>query len=373
MIVLHKPYWGKNESNLVVQALKTSDGVGDGIYTKQLVHEIQKITHAKYGFAVPSCTHGLELACRALGIGPGDEVIVPAFTLSSTANCVVLTGARPVFADIDEATYCIDPASISRLITKKTKGIIVVHYAGMPCDMEKIKKIAKQHKLFIIEDAAHCIGSYYKGKMLGTFGDVGVFSFHGTKNVCSGEGGMVVTNNKKLAEKMDIFRANGTNRSAFLDHRVSLYTWVSPGSSFLLSDILAALLLSQMKHLSVISKKRTAIAHTYMKAFQHIPTLQLPVVPSGAKPNWHIFAVRLETPEKASAFTAFMKAHGITASRHYVPLHTSLMGKRLSGKQFIHLPVAQQVAETLIRLPIYPGLTKKEVSHIIKTVHLFYA
>lgn len=368
MIPLHKPYWGTREKKSISDALSKSDGVGDGVYTKKLVDLTKKITHASYAYTVPSCTHGLELTCRAFGIGPGDEVIVPSFTLSSTANCVVLTGARPVFADIDEKTYCVDPASIFRLITKKTKGIIVVHYAGMPCDMEKIQKIAKQHKLFIIEDAAHCIGSYYKGKMLGTLGDVGVFSFHGTKNVCSGEGGMVVTNNKQLAEKMDIFRANGTNRSAFLDHRVSLYTWVGPGSSFLMSDILAALLLPQMKRLFEITKKRTEIANRYTKALKGIAHISLPIVPVGATPNWHIYAIRFKDVVEAGVFTAEMKKHDITVARHYVPLHSSPMGRKISGKQFQRLPIVENVAETLIRLPIYPGLAKKQQTFIIKTV-----
>ncbi|KKR03408.1 MAG: 4-keto-6-deoxy-N-Acetyl-D-hexosaminyl-(Lipid carrier) aminotransferase [Microgenomates group bacterium GW2011_GWC1_39_12] len=365
-ISLHKPYWGKEESRIVADSLKKSNGVGDGLYTKRLDDVIKRLTHSSYVFAVPSCTHGLELACRVMGIGIGDEVIVPGFTLSSSANCVVLTGARPVFADIEENTYCIDPKSIIQLISKKTKGIIVVHYAGMPCRMEEIQSIAKQHKLFIIEDAAHCIGAYYKGKMLGTIGDVGVYSFHGTKNICSGEGGMVVTNNKKLVEKMDIFRANGTNRSAFLDHRVALYTWVGLGSSYLLSDLLAALLIAQLKKLIIITKKRTAIAHRYTKSFLSYPGVHVPTVPRGALPNWHIYAIRFDKPTIAKQFTQYMNEHNISAVRHYVPIHTSPMGRELSGKLHRPLPVVERVAETLVRLPIYPGLSKKQIERVIK-------
>lgn len=368
MIPLTKPYWGTKEIQSITQAIHNSDGVGDGIYTTKLITYVKKITGAHYAYTVPSCTHGLELACRAFGIGTGDEVIVPSFTLSSTANCVVLTGARPVFADIDKETYCIDPSSIEKLVTKKTKGIIIVHYAGMPCDMEKIKHIARKHKLFIIEDAAHCIGAYYKGHMLGTLGDIGVYSFHGTKNVCCGEGGMVVTNKKKLADRMDIFRANGTNRSAFLDHRVSLYTWVGPGSSFLMSDILASLLLPQITHLPVIAKKRTIIARQYMRVFKGVPYIHLPIIPKGATPNWHIFAIRFDTPMQAKTFGTRLKERGITAVRHYVPLHSSPMGRMLSGKAFHPLPVVETVAETLVRLPIYPGLTQPQVAYIMETV-----
>lgn len=372
IISLHKPYWGKEEALALARALKQSNGVGDGFYTNKLDNVIKQLTHSSSVFAVPSCTQGLELACRVMGIGIGDEVIVPGFTLSSSANCVVLTGARPVFADIEEDTYCIDPKSIVRSITKKTKGIIVVHYAGMPCRMEEIQKIARKHKLFIIEDAAHCIGAYYKDKMLGTFGDVGVFSFHGTKNVCSGEGGMVVTNNKKLAEKMDIYRANGTNRSAFLDHRVALYTWVGLGSSYLMSDLLAALLVAQLKKLTIITKKRTAVAYRYTKAFLSYPGVHVPTVPIGALPNWHIYAIRFDKPSVAKQFTAYMKEHRITAIRHYVPVHASPMGKMLSGKLHQSLPVVERVAETLVRLPIYPGLSNQEVSYVCHTATSFF-
>lgn len=372
IISLHKPYWGKEEASALAGSLQQSNGVGDGLYTKKLDEIMKRLTHSSYVFAVPSCTQGLELACRAMGIGVGDEVIVPGFTLSSSANCVVLTGARPVFADIEDNTYCIDPKSIVRLITKKTKGIIVVHYAGMPCRMEEIQKIAKKHKLFIIEDAAHCIGAYYKRKMLGTFGDIGVFSFHGTKNVCSGEGGMVVSNNKKLAEKMDIYRANGTNRSAFLDHRVALYTWVGLGSSYLMSDLLAALLVVQLKKLTLITKKRTSVASRYTKAFSSYPGVHVPIAPIGALPNWHIYAIRFDKASVAKQFTTYMNKHNITAIRHYVPIHTSPMGRMLSGKSYQPLPIVERVAETLVRLPIYPGLSNRDVSYVCHTATSFF-
>lgn len=372
IISLHKPFWGKEEQAVLLEAMKQSDGVGEGVYTKKLNGIVKKLTHSKYVFAVPSCTQGLELACRAMGIGAGDEVIVPGFTLSSSVNCVVLTGAHPVFADIKEDTYCIDSKSILRLITKKTKGIIVVHYAGMPCDMEEIQKIAKQHELFIIEDSAHAIGAYYKGKMLGTFGDIGVFSFHGTKNIACGEGGMVVTNNKNLADFMDVYRMNGTNRSAFLDHRISLYTWMGPGSNYLLPDILAALLLAQLSKLQWITKKRTEVAKAYSQAFSGYTHIHLPVIPEGAHPNWHIYAIRFDSPILAQKFTAYMKAHRITAIRHYVPVHSSPMGKSISGNTYTPLPVVERVAETLVRLPIYPALSDRDLSYVCRTAERFF-
>lgn len=371
MIPLHKTYWGIEEAAMVRKALTLSNGVGDGLYTKKLISLIQTLTHTRYAFAVPSCTQGLELACRVMHLSANDEVIVPSFTLSSTANCVVLTGARPVFADIDRTTYCIDPSSIEKLITKKTRGIILVHYAGMPCDMERINRLAKKHKLFIIEDAAHCIGSYYKGKMLGTFGDIGVFSFHGTKNVACGEGGMVVTNNKQLAEQMDIFRANGTNRTAFLDHRVSLYTWVGMGSSYLLSDLLAALLIPQLRHLRIITKKRSWVASEYTKMLSQYASINTPVVPKGCDPNWHIYAIRFHHPTHAIEFTQHMKKNHITAIRHYVPLHSSPMGRLLSGTNYVPLPIVEDVAETLVRLPIYPSLSKREVQKVCSIAQAF--
>lgn len=363
-ILLTKPYWGKEEEKAVVDALKRGMGTGDGPWSRKLSEELKELTGSKYAYPVTSCTHGLELAMAALGIGPKDEVILPGFTMTSTANCVVLRGARPVFVDIEEKTYNIDPRDIKRVITRKTRGIIVVHYAGMPCRMEEILDTAKKHKLFVVEDAAHAIGAKYRNKMLGTFGDVGVYSFHGTKNVSCGEGGAVITNNKELAEKMAIFRANGTNRDKFLAGLIDKYSWIGGGSSFFLSDILASIVFVQLTKLKRIIQKRAQIVSYYNNFLApYSDFIQLPFVPKGAFPNWHIYAIRFYQRQHYQIFIDKMRNAGIEVSPHYVPLHTSAAGRKFS-QPVRKLPVTNIISQTLVRLPIYPGLSKKKLKYI---------
>lgn len=366
-IPLTKPYWGKREEKAVVEAIRSFHGSGDGPFTTKLIKKLSELTGSRYVLPVTSCTHGLELAMIALGVKPGDEVIMPSYTMSSTANCVVLQGGKPVFSDIENRTFGIDPIDVQKCITKRTKGIIVVHYAGMPCDIESILGIAKKYKLFVIEDAAHAIGAYYKGKALGTFGDIGVYSFHGTKNVSCGEGGAVVTNRKDLADSMEIYRANGTNRNAFLKGDIKKYSWVGKGSSYFLSDILASIVNVQLDQIITINNKRKQIAGYLTKHLKQYETLiNLPRVPRNTKPNWHIYAIRFFSPEHRTIFCQTMKQAGIEATFHFVPLHSSLMGKKLGGGKR-QVPVTDQVARTLVRLPIYPGLTRKELQYITST------
>jgi dTDP-4-amino-4,6-dideoxygalactose transaminase len=363
-IPLTKPAWGKAEEKAVIHALRNTIGTGDGPNTAKLEKLMKKLTGSRHVFAVTSCTHGLELAARAIGIKAGDEVIVPSFTLSSTANAVVLAGAKTVFADIEPDSYSIDPKSILKKISKKTKAIIIVHYAGMPAKIEEIIKIAKKYKLWVIEDAAHCLGSYYKGKMLGTWGDIGVFSLHGTKNISCGEGGILVTNNDKLADFMDIFRACGTNRKAYLQGLVSLYSWVGVGSSYYLSDLLAAIINPQLKRIREINSQRTKVAQFYQKKLElYTDLINLPKLPADLEPNWHIFAIKFKKIPDRNLFMKQMHLKGIGVSSHYVPLHQSPMGKKISG--LVKLPVTEDVAQTLVRLPIYPGLAKRELEFIM--------
>lgn len=365
-IPLTKPYWGKEEEKAVIAALRTGMGTGDGPYSRKLSKKLKELTGSKYAYPVTSCTHGLELGLAALGLKIGDEVILPSFTMTSTANCVVLRGATPVFADIDDRSYNIDPQDLERIITKKTRGIIVVHYAGMPCRMEEISALAKKHKLFVVEDAAHAIGAKYRGKALGAWGDVGVFSYHGTKNVSCGEGGAVITNNQELAGKMEIYRANGTNRNAFLKGLVDKYSWVGPGSSFFLSDILAGIVCTQLGKLQKIITKRIQIASYYNKIFAPFQKLiQLPIVPVDAFPNWHIYAIRFSQRQLCQMFIDGMRKAEIEVSPHYVPLHTSEAGRKFS-RPVRKLPITELVSQTLIRLPIYPGLSKNELGYIAR-------
>ena len=366
-IPLTKPFWGKREERATVEAIRSFHGSGDGLFTAKLIRKLSDLTGSRYVLPVTSGTHGLELAMIALGVKPGDEVIMPSYTMSSTANCVVLQGGKPVFADIENRTFGIDPTDVQQCITKRTKGIIVVHYAGMPSSIESIIAIAKKHHLFVVEDAAHAIGAYYKGKALGTFGDIGVYSFHGTKNVSCGEGGAVVTNRKDLADHMEIYRANGTNRKAFLKGEIKKYSWVGKGSSYFLSDILTNIVSVQLDQIITINNKRKQIASYFTKHLKQFNMLvELPKVPRDTKPNWHIYALRFFKPEHRTIFCQIMKQRGVEATPHFVPLHSSLMGKKLGGGKR-QLAVTDQVARTLVRLPIYPGLTKKELVYITKT------
>jgi dTDP-4-amino-4,6-dideoxygalactose transaminase len=372
-IPLTKPYWGKREEKAVVRALRETNGVGDGKYTEILLSMLRKSTGATWACAVPSCTHGLELAMMGFAatgrLNPGEEVIVPSYTLSSTANCVVLAGGTPVFADIDPITFMLDPGDVEKRITKKTRGIILVHYAGMSAPMEALYNLAKKHHLWIAEDAAHAIGASYKGKALGFVTDVGVFSFHGTKNVSCGEGGVVLTSDTALADAMDIYRVCGTNRKAFLEGKVDLYSWVGKGTSFLLSDILSAILVEQMKQIRTINKQRNQIASFYNKTLHSFEDIiQLPVVPKGTTPNWHIYAIVFKTPAARKYFVTEMRKKGIEVSTHYVPLHSSQMGKSYTKKSAKPLPVVERIAGTLVRLPIYPDLTTKQRTYIAKVL-----
>lgn len=366
-IPLSKPYWGKEEERAVLSALKNTSGAGDGPWSKKLSESLKLLTGSKYVYPVTSCTAGLELAMSVLGAGAGDEVILPSFTMTSTANCIVVKGAKPVFAEIRGDTYNIDPDSIRRLINKKTKGIIIVHYAGMPVDLEEIITLTKRNKLFLVEDAAHAIGAKLGGKMLGTFGDIGVYSFHGTKNISCGEGGAVVTDSKLLAGKIEIYRAHGTNRNKFLAGLVDKYSWVGEGSSYFLSDLLASIICAQLTKFDRIIAKRSRIAKEYAKALLPFQSLiNLPVVPEGASANWHIYAIRFLNPKHRDIFIAKMRRKGIEVSSHYMPLHNSLMGQKLHdhGRD---LSITDMVSRSLVRLPIYPGLTRKQLDYIINS------
>jgi dTDP-4-amino-4,6-dideoxygalactose transaminase len=366
-VPLHKPFWGKKAEQAVIAAMRTGNGVADGKYSLMLRKKLQAVTRASFALPVTSCTHAMEIAVACLGAKTGDEVIVPSFTLASTATAVMIRGATPVFADIDPITYSLDPEDVERVITKRTVGIITVHYAGMAgSNFDKLLKLAKKHKLWVVEDAAHCIGSFYRGKHLGTFGQAGAFSFHGTKNVASGEGGAVVTDNARLADKMDIFRAIGTDRAAFLQGKVSIYQWVGEGSSYMLSDILANLINIQIDQIKTINKERILIANKYNKVLkEYNKVVQLPHTPKGmTQPNWHIYGLKFPSIKQREAFVSSMRKKHIEVSTHYIPLHTAPMGKKLNAHKR-KLPVTQDVAATLVRMPLFAGMNKRELDHVL--------
>lgn len=361
-IPLHKPFWGKEEERAAIAAMRRGTGVGDLNYSEELSEELKRQLEIGYALPTSSGTAALELACDCF-LKKGDEVILPSFTFSSCANAILLSGAKPVFCDINLKTYNIDPKNIEKLVTKKTKAIMVVHYAGFACDMDTITKIAQKRKIHVLEDAAHALGAKYKGKMLGTISDAGCYSFHGTKNAASGEGGAFVTNDKRANDLAEIIREKGTNRSAFMRGEKKKYTWVHVGKSLILSDILSAIALEQIKKLNQITEMRRKNALYFLKVLKKLESkITLPHEPEGAYGNWHIFAIRVPRVVRDEVIKR-LRSFGIEASFHYLPLHTSTMGKKL-GYKAGDLPVTEEVAATLIRLPMYPDLKKSEMNFI---------
>src|SRR3990170_433796 len=362
-IPLHKTFWGREEERAAIAALRSGTGVGDLVFCEALAKEISKKLDVAYVLPTGSGTAALELSC-ALLLKRGHEVILPSFTFASCANAILLAGAKPVFCDIDINTYNIDPADIEKKITKKTRAIMVMHYAGMACDMDKIMRVANENNLYVIEDAAHALGATYNGKNLGTIGNIGCFSFHGTKNAASGEGGAFVTNDKEIFKTAEIVREKGTNRSSFMRGERKKYSWVKVGRSLILSDILSAIALEQIKKLDKITLLRRKNSEYFLKRLKRLSSrIILPQISEGTNPNWHIFAIR--TPRTLRDKTIKeLRNFGIEASFHYLPLHQSQMGKKL-GYRKGDLPVSEEVASTLMRLPLYPKLKKSEIDYIV--------
>lgn len=361
-IPLHKPFWGKEEERAAVAAIRGGTGVGDLSFSEHLSRKISELISAKYVLPSSSGTAALELACACI-LKRGDQVIMPSFTFSSCANAVLLVGAKPVFCDIERKTYNINPDEIEKLINKKTKAVMVVHYAGFSCDMDKIMEIASKNNLAVIEDAAHALGAKYKGKYLGTIGKIGCFSFHGTKNAASGEGGAFVTDDDEINKKAEIIREKGTDRSSFMRGETKKYSWVKVGRSLILSDILSAIALEQIKKLEKITSLRIQNAQYLSKKLNKLSSkIVLPRESKGSFGNWHIFAIRVPRIVRDKVISG-LRDYGVEASFHYLPLHTSAMGKKL-GYKVGELPVSEEVSETLIRLPMYPALKKSEMDFI---------
>ncbi len=358
IIPFNVPCIGDTEIHAVSEALKQGILRGDGPISKRVEAAFEAWLDCKHFFFTTSCTHALEMAMIALGIGPGDEVIMPSFNFVSSANAVVLRGAKPVFAEIRPDTLNIDPADIARKITPATKAIVPVHYAGVACDMEAITSLARYNNLYVIEDAAQAVDAYYKGRPLGTIGDIGCYSFHDTKNITSGEGGAFLTSSVEIAQKAELVREKGTNRSAFFRGEVDKYNWVSQGSSYIQSDLLAALLEAQVLRKDEIRAGRKAVWETYYNALLPLTEsglIELPVVPAYASSNYHIFFFKVPDLEIRQTLLQAFKSDGIMATFHYVPLHSSPYGRNILGCDY-DLPVTEKCSETLIRLPLYPQL-----------------
>jgi dTDP-4-amino-4,6-dideoxygalactose transaminase len=371
MIPFNKPFIIGHEIEYIQEAVASGKISGDGIFTKKCHALLEK----KYGFAkcllTTSCTDALEMAAILCNIEPGDEVIAPSYTFVSTVNAFVLRGAKIVFADSEANNPNIDVATLEALVTPKTKAIIVVHYAGIACDMDAVTALTTKHNLFLIEDAAQAIDSYYKGKPLGTFGHFAAFSFHETKNIISGEGGMLVINDLSYVERAEIIREKGTNRSKFFRGEVDKYGWVDIGSSFLPSEIIAAFLYAQLEHLDEIQAKRISLWNLYhekLAVLEQNQQLGLPDIPAYATNNGHMFYLVCNTASERDALIAYLKGKEILPTFHYLSLHTS----PYFNDKVTALPNSDKFTERLVRLPFYYELSEDQLTYITTAILDFY-
>lgn len=372
-IPFNRPNRTASDLTYIQRALEAGHYSGDGPFTKRC-HEILERTHgAPKALLTTSCTHAIEMTAFLLDIKPGDEVIVPAFTFVSSVNAFVIRGARPVFADVRPDTLNLDERQLERLITPRTRAIVVVHYAGVGCQMDVIGEIASRHDVAIVEDNAHGLFGTFQGKLLGTFGRMSTLSFHETKNFTCGEGGALVINDPALIERAEIIREKGTDRSKFHRGLVDKYGWVDLGSSYLPSEILSAMLCAQLEARDDVQRKRHAIWSRYnreLPSWAERHGVELPAVPADREHSAHIYYLLLPSPAFRDVLASHLKAHGILAVSHYIPLNVSRMGLEMGGRAGA-CPVAEGVAERLLRLPLYAQMTEMEQQEIIATIQAY--
>jgi dTDP-4-amino-4,6-dideoxygalactose transaminase len=357
-IPFNRPYMTGKELWNIAQAHAQGHLSGDGSYTKRCQSWIEQRTGCVKALLTHSCTAALEMAAILADVGPGDEVIMPSYTFVSTANAFALRGAVPVFVDIRSDTLNIDERKIEAAITPRTRAIVPVHYAGVACEMDVIMEIATRHGLLVIEDAAQGVLASYRGRPLGSIGHLGAYSFHETKNIISGEGGALLVNDPELAQRAEIIREKGTNRSQFFRGQVDKYTWVDIGSSYLPGEIIAAFLWAQMEEADAITTRRMVIWERYHAAFEELELagrLRRPIVPAGCQHNAHMYYLLLRDLDDRTVFIERMKAEGIHCVFHYVPLHSAPQGRKI-GRAAGDMTVTEDVADRLVRLPLWLGL-----------------
>ncbi len=373
-IGFNKPYLSGSESKYILQALHSQKISGDGAFTQRC----HRFFESRFGFAkallTTSCTDALEMAALLLDIRPGDEVIVPSYTFVSTANAFVLRGARIVFADSNPLNPNMNADMIESLITPRTKVIVPMHYAGIACDMVSIMAVARKHNLFVIEDAAQAIDSYHDGQPLGSFGHMAAFSFHETKNITAGEGGMLVINDPAFFSRAEIIREKGTNRSAFFRGEIDKYNWVDVGSSFLPSDLTAAFLYAQLESMDDIQSRRK---HVWNQYYGHLKPLaakgyfQLPYLPVPATNNAHMFYLVCRTARERTALISHLNRAGIQAIFHYLSLHKSPFHQ--GRHQADELVWADHYTDCLVRLPFYCELSETQIGYVCSHINEYYA
>ncbi len=375
MIKFNRPLVLGKEIEKLKEACHLNKLSGDGTFTKKCHTWFEEQLGCQKALLTTSCTAALEMAGILCDIQPGDEVIMPSYTFVSTANAFVLRGAKIVFVDVRPDTMNIDENLIEEAITDRTKAIVVVHYAGVACEMDKIMEIARQHDLKVVEDAAQGVMSKYKGKWLGTIGDMGCFSFHETKNYTCGEGGAILLNHDVLGERAEIIREKGTNRSQFFRGQVDKYTWVDIGSSYLPSELNAAYLYAQLEAAKTVNEDRLRSWDLYYELFKPLAKeghIEIPFIPEDCEHNAHMFYIKVKNLEERTKLLAHLKENEIGAVFHYIPLHSSNAGLKF-GRFHGEDKYTTQNSERLLRLPMYYGLTAEDVKTVVQQVKGFYS
>ncbi len=365
MIPLHKPFISGNEIKFIEEVINSGKLSGNGKFT-ELCHQFFEkefgFTHAKL---TDSCTAALDMVSILLNISPGDEVIVPSFTYVTSANPFVLKGAKIVYAESLPDNPNLDPAKLEELITKNTKVILAMHYGGIACEMDEIMQIANTHNIWVVEDAAHSLGATYKDRYLGSIGHFGAFSFHATKNITSGHGGLLVINDEQFVERADIIWEKGTNRKMFLEGEVNKYEWYDVGLSFYPSEITAAFLWAQLQSLFKINANRLSSWNFYYESLKEVSHIMLPHVETHAKHNAHLFYFKAVNRDRRNILLRELKDKGIMATFHYLPLHLSPYAK---NEETVELEAAEKWADGLVRIPLYYGITREEQKTVVDRI-----
>lgn len=373
VIPFNKPFIAPSDHDFLIQAIANNHSSGNGLFTQRVEEQIRSTTGTGRALLTTSCTHALEMSALLCNLAPGDEVIVPSYTFVSTASAFALFGAKPVFVDSRQDTLNINASLIEAAITPRTRAICIVHYGGVACEMEQILAIARARNLIVIEDNAHGLYAKYQGRYLGTLGSLATQSFHETKNITCGEGGALLINNAALIERAEILREKGTNRSRFLRGQVDKYTWVDIGSSWVMSDLLAAILCGQLQRSTAINARRVDIWNRYdakLREWADLHGVTRPFVPPGSEHVGHVYHLRFAQAEQRTRFINHMKSQSIVCVFHYQPLNLSPVGQRFGGYPG-QCPVSEHAGDCLVRLPLYNTLSEADHERVIAAVQQF--
>jgi dTDP-4-amino-4,6-dideoxygalactose transaminase len=372
-IPFNKPYMTGKELWYISQAHHAGQLAGDGNYTKKCHQWLEAQTNCHKALLTHSCTAALEISAILADLEPGDEVIMPSYTFVSTANAFVLRGAVPVFVDIRPDTLNLDETLVEAAIRDRTRAIVPVHYAGVGCEMDTLQNIAQKHHLLLIEDAAQGLMASYKGQPLGSFGDLGCFSFHETKNIIAGEGGALIINNSRFTEQAEIIREKGTNRSKFFRGGVDKYTWINQGSSYLPGELIAAFLYAQLEEAEKIIAARLQVwdyYHQLLEPLEKSGKLRRPIIPPTCQHNGHMYYIILNNLQIRTSLISYLKEQGMSSVFHYVPLHSSPAGQHY-GRVYGDMNNTNHVSDCLLRLPLFPELGLSQIETVVMAIDSF--